>query len=127
MFTLSCEQDELTLPQAGEQALLLEESKANSDKFNIYYGGTYPIGGGIMRSLVQINHNDEVVAIGMMISERSLHRLPDMLQQYVLDFHKKAGERTPFKHILFDWNPEGYEPDNFYAFPLRSAPVYHSQ
>jgi hypothetical protein len=124
LFTLSCEQDELTLPQADEQALLLEESKANSEKINTYYGRTYPIGGGIMRSLVQINHNDEVVAIGMMISERSLHNLPHMLQQYVLDFHKKAGERTPFKHILFDWNPEGHEPDIFYGLPHFDLHLY---
>ena len=115
MFTLSCEIDDLK-----DFAM---HDKANREKIQTYYGPAQAIGGGVMRSMVQINKEGEAVAIGMMISERSLQQLPEMTHQYVLEFHQKA-DITPFTHILFDWNPEGHGPLMFYGAPHFDMHLY---
>jgi hypothetical protein len=94
-------------------------SKANSsgnDKIITHYGRTYPFYGGIMRSIVQLNHAGEIVAVGMMFSERSLYNLPQEHESFVLEFPKHVGA-TLFTHIYFNWNPKGHFPLDIYGLP----------
>lgn len=117
LITVSCEEDTLHDPSVAETAALDAEAKANQDaKVITYYGRTYPFYGGIMRSMVQVNLNGEIVAVGMMVSERSLSNLPDEHESFVLEFPKQV-EATPFTHIYFNWNPEGHFPLEVYGAP----------
>lgn len=124
LFTFSCESDTLLEPSPiDEVSAASKDGKATKSKIITHYGPPQPIAGGVMRSMVQLNKQGEAVAIGMMISERSLYKLPEEMGQYVLDFHQKASG-TPFTHILFDWNPQGHEPGIFYGLPHFDMHLY---
>jgi hypothetical protein len=117
LITVGCQEDALHDPSVAEIAALDAKAKANQDKNVVtYYGRTYPIYGGVMRSLVQVNKSGEIVAVGMMISERSLNNLPKEAASFVLEFPKQV-VATPFTHITFEWNPMGHFPMEIYGAP----------
>lgn len=41
-----------------------------------------------------------------------------------LKLHPKAGENTPFSHVLLDWNPKGHEPAPIYDKPHFDCHFY---
>lgn len=90
LFTFSCESDALLEPSLiDEVSAASRDGKSTKSKIITHYGPAQPIAGGVMRSMVQLNKQGEAVAIGMMISERSLYKLPEVMGQYVLDFHQR--------------------------------------
>lgn len=108
-ITFSCEPDDVWL--------WLKAKEHHLSQSNTFYSPAVPVGGGVVRTLVEINHAGEPLAVGLRISEKALTKLPDEMTQYVLQFHSKAAGVVPFEHVLLDWNPEGHEPPEIYGLP----------
>lgn len=92
-------------------------SKASqSQKYNTFYGHKVHLGDGKVRTFVTISHTGIPTDIGIEMTAGALQGLGDEMIQLSFPFHKKAGEVTPFDHVLLDWNPHGHEPF-FYELP----------
>lgn len=114
-FAFSCEQDPDITPVMKDE--LMRKGGNNLSKTNTFYSPATPVGGGIIKTMVEINHAGEPIAVGIIISERTLMNLPEESSHFVLPFHQKAADVVPFKHVLLDWNPEGHEPPGVYDLP----------
>ena len=115
-FLYSCQKDVSTgneLNPGSEN----EVSKANqAQKSNTYYGHQVQLGDGMVRTFVTISHTGVPGEIGIEMTAGALQGLGDEVIQLSFPFHKKAGDVTPFQHVLLDWNPHGHEPF-FYEHP----------
>ena len=69
-----------------------------------------------MRSFITISHTGVPYEAGVEMTADALQGLGHEVIQLSFPFHKKAGEVTPFDHVLLDWNPHGHEPF-FYELP----------
>lgn len=97
LITLSCE-DEKPVPQTT------------------FYGPAVEVGDGTARSVVQLNNAGEPEMIGIVFPESTFTNLPHDMQSFTLELPAQADE-TPFRHITFDWNPHGHEPEGIYNLP----------
>ena len=61
--------------------------------------------------------------MGITLSEKALEKLPDNIEQYVLDIPDQAGSDF-YTHALVDWNPEGHEPPGIYDLPHFDVHFY---
>lgn len=88
------------------------------------YGTPVVVGNGTVRSYVTYA-GGEAVEVGVAMSEAVMQGLPAAssdhpeghhdMHEFVLDM--PAGNRTPFQHIGFNWNPGGHEPPGIYDLP----------
>lgn len=108
-ITSSCQKEEISQ--------WLKEHEHHLSKSHVYYGPAVLVGGGEVKTLIEINHAGEPLAVGLKISEKALTDLPHEMTQYVLQFHHKSVGVVPFEHVLLDWNPEGHEPPDIYGLP----------
>ena len=116
LLLASCQKD-LATKEKLKLGSSNEVSKAKSStKFNTFYGHQVQLGDGKVRTFVTISHAGVPVEIGIVMTEDALQGLGDETIQLSFPFHKKAGEVTPFDHVLLDWNPHGHEPF-FYESP----------
>lgn len=114
-FVFSCEQENVAPKDMGD--IHPKAKEHHLTKSNTFYGPAVPIGGGVVKTLVEFNHAGEPLAVGVKISERTLMNLPEDPEHYNLIFHQKVENALPFKHVLMDWNPEGHEPETVYDLP----------
>ncbi|TBW27084.1 DUF5602 domain-containing protein [Gramella sp. KN1008] len=109
----ACQPEDGLVP--GEE-IIQSDLKANqsdpSEKINDFYGPTQPMGNGIVRSVLSINHDGEPVALGVVFSEKALENLPDEELNLTLQFHPKA-ESLIVDHVDFGYNPHGHEGPGF--------------
>lgn len=109
LLLVSCQKD----ISSKEQKLgIAKESnkKVQDQKYNTFYGHQVQIGDGKIRTFVTISHTGVPQEIGIEMTEGALSGLPEEHENYVLPFHKKASEVTPFDHVYFNWNPHGHPP-----------------
>lgn len=111
-FAVSCEQE--SVAPKDVEAVSLTAKEHHLSKSNTFYGPAVPVGGGVIKTLIEINHAGEPLAVGISMSEKALTKLPNDPSMNNLQFHKKANGLIPFKHLSFDWNPEGHEPPEVY-------------
>lgn len=93
-------------------------------------GETRKMGNGTLKSWVKVDKKGNPRAIGVAFTESALTGLPKpgdsggqpltlfpdfVSYEYVLSLPEEAA-RTPFKHIVVNWNPAGHPP-HFYALP----------
>ncbi len=45
---------------------------------------------------------------------------------FVIPFHNKAWESTPFKFVMLNWNPAGHEPEHVYTVPHFDIHFYET-
>ena len=115
MTFLSCQKDTSTGNDSSSSGN--ELGKANqSEKHNTFYGNQVQLGDGKVRTFVTITHAGVPHEIGIEMTAGALYGLGEEVIQLSFPFHKKAGEVTPFEHVLLDWNPHGHEPF-FYEHP----------
>lgn len=100
---------------SGEE-IIQSDLKVNqsdpTEKINDFYGPTQPMGNGVVRSVVSIDHNGDPVAVGVMFSEKALANLPDEDLSLTLELHNKA-EGLIVDHIDFGFNPHGHAGPGF--------------
>ena len=78
-----------------------------------YWGEKVVVGDGYARSYVKSSHDHIPKEIGLVFSEAALLSLPDVMAEYTLPMPLLA-EIKPYKHITFDWNPQGHDPSGVY-------------
>lgn len=116
IFLTGCEKE--AVPEIYESSLdsQTQARNARADKVIEFYGPAEPLGGGVVRSMVQMTKDGVPEAIGVRISEKVLDRLPHDATISTLRLPNKA-ENMAFDHVDLDWNPEGHEPDGLYTVP----------
>ncbi len=114
-------QSKVVIPAAGGSFAAVQRA-AVSD-YNTFYGPVVQMGGGHIRSWVNISRTDnKPLAIGMEITDGALQDLPTdphnfAANTFMLALHQKAREVTPFDHMMVNWEPEGHEPNGIYNVP----------
>jgi hypothetical protein len=110
----SCRKEEQGLPNLESDA----SAKVSSDgKSNTFYGPQMQLGDGKVRSFYTQTHEGTPLEIGVVMTARSMHGLPEEMGMHMLEFHQKAKSATPFDHVMLDWNPMGHEPAPLYGVP----------
>ncbi len=113
----SCQKEAATKKEEPGLKSSQELSKSHqSQKYNTFYGHQVQLGDGKVRTFVTISHIGVPKEIGIEMTDGALQGLGEETIQLSFPFHHKAGEVTPFKHVLLDWNPHGHEPF-FYELP----------
>jgi len=107
---LSCQEDESVL----ENNETLPGLKSST--MNMFYSKTVSVGNGVARAWVKTMKNGDPLEVGITLNEKALMNLPDEPVQYVLPLPKNKGNNF-YNHVLFDWNPEGHEPEGIYDLP----------
>ena len=122
LFT-GCEKE--AVPEMNELSPDLEAAAKNAkaEKVIEFYGPAEPLGGGVVRSFVQMTKDGVPEAIGVRISAKVLEDLPHDHLISTLRLPNKA-ENMAFDHIDLDWNPHGHEPDGLYTIPHFDVHFY---
>lgn len=81
-----------------------------------YWGEEIQVGNGHAQSYIKMKHG-RLEEIGVALTAGGLINLPaHEMKEHILPM--PAGVRvSPYKHITFDWNPHGHEPDGVYDKP----------
>lgn len=83
------------------------------------FGPSVPIGNGSAKSWVSLDAQSNPTAIGFTLSKGALDNLPGTLPEtaYMLALPNEATAKTPYQHIMINWNPGGHEPAGIYNVP----------
>lgn len=81
-----------------------------------FYGTAVQVGNGKVQAVVKLNSLGAPETVGIVFSEEVLINLPGEMKTYELELPEQAGQ-TPFKHLTFDWNPHGHDPNGIYNLP----------
>jgi hypothetical protein len=92
------------------------QSSLKSQEARTFYGPTTPIGKGVARAWVTENEDGAPIAVGLNFTEKALENMPADPSAWVLDLPDIKGMGF-YKHVLFDWNPQGHEPPGIYDVP----------
>lgn len=81
-----------------------------------YWGEKVNVGNGYAQTFIKIK-NTRPTELGIAVSEGGLTNLPmHEMVEYILPLPTEVSI-PPYKHITFDWNPHGHEPDGVYDRP----------
>jgi len=98
-------------------------SAANQEtKYNTFKGPQVEVGNGYARTFITQSHTGVPKELGIVFTDEALAGLATVNTPYVLDFHHKALESTPFKHLALGWSANGHPlPGSFIAshFDIR--------
>lgn len=103
----SCKKD---VAVEGKKDDLFEVAgKANQDmKFNTFKGPEVKVGNGYARTFLTRSHTGVPQELGVIFTDEALSGLPATNTPYVLEFHHKATESTPFTHVALGWSAHGH-------------------
>jgi hypothetical protein len=112
LFTLiSCQKEtsnDLT-SKAGPSTSTARAGNSDPElKYNTFKGPEVEVGDGIARSFATISHAGVPQEIGVVFTNEALSGLATVNTPYVLEFHHKALEVTPFEHIALGWSANGH-------------------
>lgn len=106
-FLFSCQKEQNFKNETPEA----EISKASADpetKYNTFNGTEITVGNGYAHTFMTQSHTGVPQEVGIIFTDEALTGLPTVNTPYVLDFHQKALESTPFKHLALGWNANGH-------------------
>jgi hypothetical protein len=92
----------------------------------VFYGQLVSLGNGTARSYVSIDGSGRPQSVGISLSKEALnalptgdgHNEPGHVHTFAFELPlPKEASKTPFKHIVLDWNPNGHEPEGVYTKP----------
>lgn len=96
--------------------LSLNLTTALASPKKIYWGQAVQVGNGEAKSYIKMHHGHPQ-EIGVVITDKGLVNLPaHEMKEYLLPMPIEVSV-APYKHITFDWNPHGHEPDGVYDKP----------
>lgn len=87
-------------------------------------GPAVAIGQGTARSFVELDGEGKPTTLGVIVTEDALEGLPDGHGHHENVLDLPAIEGIPFRHITFDWNPAGHEPEGVYNRPHFDVHFY---
>jgi len=93
----------------GEVQQTAASNKSDQEtKYNTFNGDEIAVGNGYAHTFITQSHTRVPQEIGIVFTEGALSGLPTTNTSYVLDFHHKALETTPFKHLSLGWSANGH-------------------
>lgn len=111
-----------------------QASGAASSASRTVYGKPVTVGRGTARTYVTVN-NGVTSEVGVALTEGALSGLPDahapgavhaeghITFKQVMEF--PVENTSPFRHVLFNWNPNGHEPPGVYDAPHFDIHFYN--
>jgi hypothetical protein len=103
---ISCQKEHT--PKESTENLVVSQSSAQEDKYNTFKGDEVPVGNGYAYTFVTQSHTDVPLELGVVFTDEALSGLATTNTPYVLEFHHKATESTPFKHVSLGWSANGH-------------------
>jgi len=82
----------------------------------VFMGDSVALGDGMVYTWIKIDSEAVPEEIGVTMTEQVFSNLPAGAREFSLDLPDVAFDSL-FKHILFDWNPQGHPPNNIYGLP----------
>jgi hypothetical protein len=107
MSFISCQKENNLKNEMSETNV----SKTNSDqelKYNTFNGEEIEVGNGYAHTFITQSHTGVPQELGIVFTDEALSGLATTNTPYVLDFHHKALESTPFKHLSLGWSANGH-------------------
>jgi len=115
LFTLlaflnfSCQKETKQFPVQEENAGTTSASRSDAGTiYNTFKGPEVVVGEGYARTFITLSHTDVPQELGIVFTDEALTGLATVNTPYVLDFHHKALEATPFKHLAMGWSANGH-------------------
>jgi len=100
--------------------LLLGCGKSDTDSQpDRVYGPSIAMGKGKVRTWLSRDAQGNPASIGFTMTKEALESMPSIqtVSAFMLALPDEATEKTPFKHVMIDWNPQGHEPAGIYTVP----------
>ena len=85
-------------------------------------GDSAVLGDGAVRAWVETGADGRPVALGVDLPDAVVASVPDEAVMLSLAFPEVEG--LPFRHVLFDWGPEGHPPEDLYTEAHWDAHFY---
>lgn len=114
----ACNKEDLSDLQTDPSTSLLKSKTTQT-----FYGPTVPVGNGVARAWILQEKDGTPLAVGVTLSEKALQKLPDHMEEFVLDLPDHAGSNF-YTHATLDWNPGGHEPPGVYDLPHFDVHFY---
>jgi hypothetical protein len=118
---IACQKEQNRNDEALETSMT--NSPANQgEKYNTFKGDDIEVGNGYAHTFVTVSHAGVPRELGIVFTNEALSGLPTTNAAYVLNFHHKALESTPFRHLALGWSANGHPlPGTFIAshFDIR--------
>ena len=89
----------------------------------VFRGDSVALGDGMVYTWIKIDSEAVPEEIGVTMTEQVFSNLPGGAGEFSLDLPDVAVDSL-FKHILFDWNPQGHPPNNIYGLPHMDFHFY---
>ncbi|MDF7819962.1 DUF5602 domain-containing protein [Runella sp. MFBS21] len=79
-------------------------------------GPSIPMGSGKANAWVKLDNRGNPASLGFTLSKGAIYNLPTTAAagEYMLALPDQATQKTPFRHIMINWNPTGHEPKGIY-------------
>lgn len=104
---ISC-QKEYNLKDEAIKTSISNSSANQETKYNTFNGTEILVGNGYAHTFITQSHTDVPQELGIVFTDEALSGLATTNTPYVLDFHHKALESTPFKHLALGWSANGH-------------------
>jgi hypothetical protein len=107
LFLFSCQKEQELKNEIPETAMA-SSSADQETKYNTFKGTEITVGNGYAHTFITKSHTGVPQELGIVFTDEALTGLATVNTPYVLDFHHKALESTPFKHLAMGWNANGH-------------------
>ncbi len=107
LFLFSC-QKEQDLKNETPETAIAGSSADQETKYNTFNGTEITVGNGYAHTFITQSHTGVPQELGIVFTDEALTGLATVNTPYVLDFHQKALESTPFKHLALGWAANGH-------------------
>jgi len=93
--------------------LLISSCSKKEISIKTIYGPSVSIGNGIGRAWVSEDLNGNPTAVGIALSEGALNNLPQMNQEFILNFNANSATHF-YKYVCLNWSAHGHIPNSIY-------------
>ncbi|WP_080237720.1 DUF5602 domain-containing protein [Spirosoma rigui] len=82
-------------------------------------GQSAAMGSGKVTTWMSLDAQGNPASIGFTMTKEALESMPSIktVSAYMLALPDEAIAKTPYKHVMIDWNPQGHEPAGIYDVP----------
>ncbi|HEX5653467.1 MAG TPA: hypothetical protein VFX58_10360 [Chitinophagaceae bacterium] len=107
IFLISCQKEQDLINDSPEPSIA-NPSADQEIKYNTFKGDEIQVGNGYAHTFLTQSHTGQPQELGIVFTDEALSGLATTNTPYVLDFHQKALESTPFKHLALGWSANGH-------------------
>jgi hypothetical protein len=122
-FLAACQKSIRNELQTAPSTATLENANPEL-KYNTFKGPDVPMGAGVARSWITINHAGVPSEIGVELTDEVLYNLPDTNFSVAIPMHLKAKQTTPFDHLYITWSSHGHPLPGTFISPHMDVRFY---